>query len=470
MSKDKISGLFIALFAEADLVVKNFINIIFITRFLGADGTAAYELVMPSIMVCTAVIVLCYSGTQTMCFKDYGARDMDSFSRHKNAGYTWVLILMTALTLVFALFREPVLDLLGANDGSETLRILSEECYLFFLWLYIPQGLFSIIVGLLYLEERLQLFITIALQYAIVIGGSVYVTVTGPSMRGYVTANALGVGISLAYILLYFLIRRGKSLAAITGLRFKGFKDPFLTGLPDFMEYAFVAVLYLVENLYLLARFSEKHIAGIGITEAIDNIPETLCVGFSFLVTAVLGTRVGRYLSSASKEASDKALTDLRAGIKKLAAGAVFGGAGFAVILIILANPLVGLFLQTDEPEAARVAVLMTISCAFGYVFYLLNTGLVCYYKIVGTYVYAHILFFAEALALPLVAEIVLGELLGIDGFCFGGSLAELTVLILNVILIWIMNRKFPRSFTDLLLEGYLRRLAARRGNREVQG
>lgn len=55
-----------------------------------------------------------------------------------------------------------------------------------------------------------------------------------------------------------------------------------------------IGALYLGENLYLLSRFSESLVAGVTVFEAIDNIPETICVGLSFLVTVSLGTRVGR--------------------------------------------------------------------------------------------------------------------------------------------------------------------------------
>lgn len=81
-----------AMLAESDLIVKNLINIFFMGRYLGSEGAAAYEIVMPCIMVVSAVIALCYNGTQAVCSKDYGAGDLQAFERHKNAGYTWNII------------------------------------------------------------------------------------------------------------------------------------------------------------------------------------------------------------------------------------------------------------------------------------------------------------------------------------------------------------------------------------------
>lgn len=49
--RDGGKTLFFALIAEMDLVVKNLINIFFISRFLGSEGAAAYEIVMPCIQM-----------------------------------------------------------------------------------------------------------------------------------------------------------------------------------------------------------------------------------------------------------------------------------------------------------------------------------------------------------------------------------------------------------------------------------
>ncbi|MBQ9393433.1 MAG: hypothetical protein IJU18_05530, partial [Oscillospiraceae bacterium] len=96
--------IFFAMIAEMDLVVINLINIFFISRFLGSEGAAAYEVVMPCIMLVSAFIALGYNGVQAVCAKDYGANDFTMFERHKNAGYSWLIMVVTAFTLLLTLF------------------------------------------------------------------------------------------------------------------------------------------------------------------------------------------------------------------------------------------------------------------------------------------------------------------------------------------------------------------------------
>ena len=453
--------LFFALIAEMDLVVKNLINIFFISRFLGSEGAAAYEIVMPCVMVASAFVALGYNGVQAVCAKDYGARDFEAFERHKNAGYSWILLVMAVLTLLFAVFQTPMLDLLGANEGSEALAQLSRECYSLFLLNFLPQGLFSIASCLLFFEERRKLLVTNLILYGTMLSGGVFVTVVNPSMAGYMTTNIVGIAAADLYIILStFVSRRRTSRAAFTALRLHpaDIRDAFFTGLPDFMEYGFVGVLYLVENLYLLSRFSESVIAGIGVFEAIDNFPEVICVGFSFLVTTVLGEKVGKRISMSLEEEGKTADGELADAAKRLTKGGILGSMLIAAALLLLARPLTGLFLTGDDPMAVSSAVWLTVSCALGFVFYMLNSELVCYYKIVGAYGQAHVLFFAEALLFPLGFKLLLGELFGVVGFCLGGFAGELAAFVLNLCLVWKAAGHFPKRLSDFRMDKYLLR------------
>jgi len=441
--RDSGKTLFFALIAEMDLVVKNLINIFFISRFLGSEGAAAYEIVMPCVMAASAFVALGYNGVQAVCAKNYGARDFEAFERHKNAGYSWILLVMAVLTLLFAVFQTPMLDLLGANEGSEALAQLSRECYSLFLLNFLPQGLFSIASCLLFFEERRKLLVTNLILYGTMLSGGVFVT-------------------DLYIILSTFVSRRRTSRAAFTALRLHpaDIRDAFFTGLPDFMEYGFVGVLYLVENLYLLSRFSESVIAGVGVFEAIDNFPEVICVGFSFLVTTVLGERVGKRISMSLEEDGKTADRELHDAAKRLTKGGVLGSALIAAALLLLARPLTGLFLTGDDPAAVSSAVWLTVSCALGFVFYMLNSELVCYYKIVGAYGQAHVLFFAEALLFPLAFKLLLGELFGVVGFCLGGFAGELAAFLLNLCIVWKAAGHFPKRLSDFRMDKYLLRQA----------
>lgn len=471
MKKEKIGTLLFAMIAEMDLVVKNLINIFFVSRYLGPEGSAAYELIMPCVMLASAFVALSYNGVQTICARDYGAEDFEAFERHKNAGYTWILLVMAGLTLLFAGFKTPVLELLGANEGSEALSALSRDCYAMFLLCFIPQGIFSMALCLLYFEERKRLLTAAGILYACMLLGSAYVTLSGPSMTGYMAVNAVSALAADLYLIVYcFILHRKSSLAAFTAFRIRpaDIKDAFFTGLPDFMEYGFAGIVYLIENVYMLSRFSESLVAGVGVFEALDNLPETICVGFSFLVTAALGTKVGGLLGASTEEELRRAKDALDATARRLTRRAVLASLAVTAALILLARPMALLFLPDRDAAAVDSTVMLTISCALGFVFYMLNSELVCYYKVVSAYTYAHILFLSEALLFPLLFKLGLGELFGVAGFCMARFAAELFTFLLNLWLVGRVAGRFPLSVTDFRMEPYLLRLLGRHREERV--
>jgi len=191
---------FLAMIAEIDMTALNAVNIFFVSRFLGTDGAAAYEVVMPCVMVVAALVALGYNGVQAVCAKDYGARDFAAFERHKNAGYTWMTVAVAAVTLLYALFKAPLLDLLGANDGSENLARLSGECYSAFLLFYLLQCFLSLAACFLFLENRRQLLIPHLILFGGILAGNSIVALTRPSMIGFLAVNGLSLAAADIYV------------------------------------------------------------------------------------------------------------------------------------------------------------------------------------------------------------------------------------------------------------------------------
>lgn len=465
VKRSRVELFLCAVIAEMDLAVNNLINSLFITRGLGADGAAAYELVVPCLMVVSAFMALGYNGIQAVCAKDYGAQDREAFERHKNAGYSWMILVMATLTVLFALLRETILDFLGTGDAGTIVAGLSRACYLMFLPCFLLQGYFCIASCLLFLKERRQLVTANLILYACTITGNILITRFHPTMTAYIAMNALSEAAADVYLMVYFFRRRNTSLAAFTkvNLRLRDVKDILLTGLPDWLEYVFAGILSLVLNLYVLARFSPSLVAGIGIFEAIENIPEMLCVGFCFLVTAGLGTRVGRVIAAQTSEEDRAAEDDLHRMARLLTKGAIVGGLAIAVLLVVLAHPIANAFFTgAGDSGAVESAVYLLVSYAVGFVFYLLNYELVCYYKLVEAFPFAHAAYFAETLLFPLLARIVLGELFGMRGFCLGGALGEALALVLNLFFIGKACGHFPRKLADFRMDRHLKSMQQR--------
>lgn len=191
-----------------------------------------------------------------------------------------------------------------------------------------------------------------------------------------------------------------------------------------------------------------------------ENIPEILCVGFCFLVTSSLGTGVGRVISAFPPEETKSAESELSQMARFLTKGAIVGGLIVTVLVAILAHPIAGSFFSESADHAAvDSAAWLLRAYAVGFVFYLLNSELAVYYKLVEAFPLTHAVFFVEALAFPLVARIMLGELFGKIGFCLGGALGEILTFCLNLLFVGKACGHFPRRIEDYRMEPYLKRL-----------
>lgn len=93
---------------------------------------------------------------------------------------------------------------------------------------------------------------------------------------------------------------------------------------------------------------------------------------------------------------------------------------------------------------------------------------LVCYYKVVGAYIPAHIILFSEALLFPLGFKLMLGELFGVTGFCMGGAAGEIAVFLLNLCIVWLAKGRFPLKIRDFRMDKYLQRTVQKYKNSEV--
>lgn len=456
-----ISLVFCALIAEMDLATINLINMFFISRGLGEDGTAAYELIMPFLFLFSAVLALGYNGIQAVCSKDYGYGSKDTFERHKNTGYTWLFGSIVLLAVFFSVFRDQVLDLLGANEAGEVIAGLSRECYLLNIPSFVLLSIFCAASCLLFLEERKVLIICNIILYVVLIAGNILVLELAPSMTGFIGMNLISEGIADVFLVIYWIMKHRTSVSAYTRFRIapRDIRTIFLTGLPDFLEYGFSAVMSLVLNLYVLYRFSSAILAGMGIFEAAENFPELICVGFCFLSTSALGVRAGRIINSTDPGKRKEAETGLLEAAGKLTRYGTAGALIVSALLIILSKPLVAVFFKDySGTEASDSAVLMIIGYAIGFTFYILNSELFCYYKIVKAYTFAHVACLADALVFPLLSRIILGEFFGITGFCLGGALGGAMTMLLNLLIIRKNCGHFPLRLKDFMLDKYLRK------------
>ncbi|MBQ3424499.1 MAG: MATE family efflux transporter [Clostridia bacterium] len=415
----------------------------FCTRFLREEEVAVLGLTGSVDTLLTAMIAMFGIGAQAVCAKDVGAEDAEESSRN----YTSMLVVefaaLVILSALVALFRYPIADAIGANDDIDLMRPAAEAILAYAVGLP-GSALYYLLSVLLYMEDRTRRYVLYAtlVNFAASLAGQGFVTLTGPTMMGYLLCGIAGDWAGLAALL---LMKHGRTLYfrfLPRSVSLKRFRRMFAVGLPGGLEYVYYALFEFVIYLFVINRFSYVYMAVFELKEDIGGIAENLVVGMCILLVDRIGMAVGSGDPARIRR-------EIRFSWIACVGASVLLAAGLAFVY----PPLVEVFMGDNGANTdliihhARLYLLCT--CA-GLPFYVANNVFTSVYEVRELLRHAHLNYFLELLGFALIYGIGLGTLLGPVGLWIAYPLTELSTLLVNFILVWAHNGHFPRSWTDL--------------------
>ena len=107
----------------SDLVVfsGSLINGILISRFLGMESMAAFQIAVPFFVFVTIIEMIFSNGLRFYLARSLGVGDMDSASRNYSSAYAVVGLLSILTAVLVYVFAENLAEFLGASGESEFL-------------------------------------------------------------------------------------------------------------------------------------------------------------------------------------------------------------------------------------------------------------------------------------------------------------------------------------------------------------
>lgn len=221
----------------SDLVVfsGSLINGILISRFLGMESMAAFQIAVPFFLFVTIIEMIFSNGLRFYLAKSFGVGDMDSASRNYSSAYAVVGLLSILIAVLVYVFAENLAEFLGASGESEFLMPSVVE---YFHGMAIGYALINFIPMsnsvLFLLGERktvlVMSFVEVIVQVAV-----------GLLSVFYFDAGLFGMGMSqsLSYVFTLLtaqIMLRGKKFPLQFGfdrISFQSVKDIFTIGLPS---------------------------------------------------------------------------------------------------------------------------------------------------------------------------------------------------------------------------------------------
>lgn len=423
-----------AMMAMLMVLIYNLADTFFISQTNNALMVAAVSLVTPAFLLFMAFGTIFGIGGTSVISRAMGEGRQD-YAKKVCAFCMWscVIISIIMVILIF-LFMDSILWLLGASDDT----FVYAKQYLSIVTLAGPFVLISncyanIIrtegkAGMAMLGQLIGNLLNIILDPILILG-------LHWNVAGAAAATAISNFISAVYYIGYF--KFSKTILSIHPKDFSSrngiLKGVLAIGIPAALGDVLMSVSSILLNSQM-ARYGDMAVAGIGVAMKITMITGMLCIGFGQGIQPLLGYCVGA--------GNDRRFR------KSLRFSVIFGfllSTFMTVLCYIFSNTIIRIFLS--EPEAYQYGVnfariLLTTSFLFG-IFYVLSNAL----QAMGAATSALVINLSRQGLIYIPAIFVLQAVLGINGLLWSQPVADVTSLVLVIILYRRTIRKiFPQN------------------------
>ncbi len=321
------------------------VNGIVISRYLGTDAMAAYQIVLPLVFVVMMFSQIISLGVQNNCAKSLGAGREEDAREYYSAAIVFALPL--SLLLVFAVFEwaDVIVALLGANGVAANLAFDAAE-YLKGFSFGIPLlMILPMQIAVFFLEGRAKCAIrAILAQTAVNIVGAFANAI-------YFEGGMFGMGLlmTVCYFVSFCIMAEGIRESCIRfvlrPLRRRWILPVLRIGLPSAIDRFYKSTQMFVINRVLLLVAPGAAIAAFADINALNNVFNPIVMGLSATTLTMAGVFTGEH---------DKNSLDalLRIAIKY----SLVATLPVALFTTLAAPQIIGLFV-TEEGEAFNAAV-----------------------------------------------------------------------------------------------------------------
>ena len=425
------------------------IDIVVIGRFLGEKAMAAYQLSNPLLLCIGAIGTLLSAGVQVACGKSLGKGNQ----KETNAGYSTALALAAAVSVLFAaavlLFTPFLARAMGAGTEGELFEMT--RGYLAGFSIGAPGSMGALVlVPFLQMAGQGNLLIVAVLSMTVadVALDLVNVLVFPNGLFGLGQMFGMGAASSLSYYVamaitgIYFLSHRCVFHFSFRQVSLRKMAELFRGGLPAGFNMASSVLLVLIMNRILRGTGGSNAVAAFASVLTLGNTANCITTGIG---------GVSLTLSGILFHEEDR--TGLRSMIRLLIRYGVFLGLGMGALLVLLAVPLVSVFLPNAN-ETQSMAVLGLRLYAAGMIPCCINNALKNAYQGTGRVALTELTSVLEGAVFPALAAYVFSRFMGTAGAWLYFPAGEWITVLFAAVLIAAMTGKRPwKGDTGLLLK-----------------
>jgi putative MATE family efflux protein len=268
------------------MVIYNLADTYFVGILNDPVQNAAVTLVAPVLMAFNAVNNLFGVGTSSMMSRAMGRKDYDTVYRSSAFGFYCALICGILFSVLCAVFRHPLMQLLGANEVTRAVT----EAYLS--WTVLcgaAPSILNVVMAYMVRSEGSALDASLGTMSGCILNmilDPIFILPWGLNMgaAGAGLATFLSNCFACIYFFVFLLRKRGQTYVCISPKKF-GFRKDIVLGICGVGIPASIQNLLNVTGMTILnnftASFGADAVAAMGIAQKINNVPVQVFLGTS---------------------------------------------------------------------------------------------------------------------------------------------------------------------------------------------
>lgn len=390
---------------------------LFVSNYVGKTAFASVNLVMPLLMMLSALGFMMGTGGSAIVAKTLGEGDKERADRYFSMMVYVTLAGGVALTVLGLVFLRPIVTALGAEGEMIGQCLIYGRISLASLTLFMVQNVFqSFFVAAE--KPHMGLGVMVAAGVANMVLDYLFIVVLGWGIAGAAAATAAGETVGGIVPLIYFS-RKNTSLLQLTKTRVKGkiLLKACTNGSSELMTNLSMSLVNMLYNVQLIKLAGEDGVAAYGVIMYVNFIFLATFIGYSIGSAPIVGYHFGARNHNELKNLFQKSM--------RLIAG---WGVLLMLLAFVLSGPLAQFFVGYDTELLAMtshglrlyaLAFLVSGFNIYGSAFFTaLNNGLV-----------SAVISFLRRLVFQMAAVLVLPMLLGLNGIWLAVLVAELLAL-----------------------------------------
>ena len=406
---------------------------LFVSNYTGTTPFAALNLLWPAIMVTGAIGLMFGTGGSALVAMILGQGDKERACRTFSMIIKTLFITGVIMTVFFIIFIRPISLMLGADEQMIGYCVTYGRIVLIAMPFYMTQMAFQSLfmtAEIPQLGTKLSIIcglINIALD-------ALFIVVFGWGLVGAAIATAAGMAVGGLYPLYYFSSKKRNK----THLRFVRTKTigsvigrVCTNGLSEYVGSISLSIVSMCYNLQLMRLIGQDGVAVYAILMYIGFVYASAFIGFNLAVSPVISFNYGAQNHSELKNLLRKSLVLM-----------FVVGTLLTILSEVLSNPMAGLFVSYDPQlkaltaHAIRLYMLSFMICG-------LNMFVSAFFTALNNGLVSAAAAFTRTLVFELGAIFALPLFLGLDGVWLAVDLADILALIMSVILLTTLRRRY---------------------------